>query len=57
MTHVITVMREGQPVVTADSRTVVVVFDYTANATVTMPDAWRSLLLAYEPLLGGPSSG
>ncbi|MBC6956296.1 MAG: acyl-CoA thioesterase [Chloroflexi bacterium] len=57
MTHVITVMREGQPVVTADSRTVVVAYDYTLNATVIVPDAWRSLVLAYEPALGGQVSG
>lgn len=53
MTHVVLVLRDGVPVVTADSRTVVVVFDYNANATVSMPDAWRSLILAYEPALGG----
>lgn len=55
MTHVIMVIRGSQPVVTAESRTVIVVYDYKANATVNLPDAWRSLLIAYEPALGGQS--
>lgn len=51
MEHLIIVEREEGALVAATSRTVVVVYDYTKNATTPIPEAWRSLILAYEPLL------
>lgn len=55
MEHLIFVERSGQPVVAATSRTVIVVYDYIRNATVRIPDSWRSLMTDYDRL--SPQSG
>ncbi|MBK8137438.1 MAG: acyl-CoA thioesterase [Chloroflexi bacterium] len=55
MEHLILVKRNDLPVTAAISRTVIVVFDYIRNATVQIPDAWRSLMIDYDGL--GPASG
>jgi acyl-CoA thioester hydrolase len=47
--NVIITRRSGESAVAASATVVLVVFDYRANATVVMPDAWRETLLAYEP--------
>lgn len=42
------VERDGQPVVAATALIVGVAFDYTANATIPVPDDWREKIKNYE---------
>jgi acyl-CoA thioester hydrolase len=44
--------RDGQPLLAASATTVMVVFDYTANSSVALPDSWRAIFMDYEPALG-----
>jgi acyl-CoA thioester hydrolase len=52
MHHHIMVEREGAPVLAAQAVIVGVAFDYTANATIPVPDSWRAKISAYDGLGG-----
>lgn len=47
--NLIIVNRGGVEQIAAQATTVTVVFDYSSNATVALPDAWRDRLVEYEP--------
>ncbi|MBC8100634.1 MAG: acyl-CoA thioesterase [Armatimonadetes bacterium] len=49
--HQIITRRTGDAVIAATGTTVIVVFDYQKQMAIALPDAWRALLLAYEPAL------
>jgi acyl-CoA thioester hydrolase len=48
MTQSVMVARGEQTITAAEAKTVIVVYDYTAAATVAIPEAWRSLIADYE---------
>lgn len=48
MTQTVRVLRGTQDIIAAEARTVVVVYDYTANTTVAVPDTWRDQINAFE---------
>jgi acyl-CoA thioester hydrolase len=51
--NLIIVTRGGVEQIAAQATTVTVVFDYSSNTTVALPDDWRQLLIEYEPGLKG----
>ncbi|MCU0498819.1 MAG: acyl-CoA thioesterase [Anaerolineae bacterium] len=50
MEHQISVERHGENVTTAIGTIVIVVFDYEANQSKAIPQAWRDRLTTYEGL-------
>lgn len=50
MTHVVTVDRGNQRIVTLNAKSVGVAYDYMQNATIAVPEVWRSAVASYEPL-------
>lgn len=50
MTQAVMVERDGQVITAAEARTVIVVYDYTANATAPVPEAWRTLIKSFDAL-------
>lgn len=42
---------EAEPEIAATAKTVMVAYDYGADATIPVPEAWREAMLAYEPTL------
>lgn len=48
MEHLVMVERGGHPVVAAQASIVGVAFNYSANATIAVPDEWRAKINGYE---------
>lgn len=53
--QVINCVRDGQTLTAIHSTSVAVTFDYVANASIVIPDDWRTRITSYEPALQAQS--
>jgi len=51
MDHIIA--RQADAAVAGTSEIVIVAYDYDADQTIAIPQAWRDVIIAYEPALSG----
>jgi acyl-CoA thioester hydrolase len=50
-------VRTSDGVIAAEASTVQVAFDYIRQVSISVPDHWRSAIIAYEPALGNQDKG